>query len=181
MNNTNGFNRRNFCKLLGLGAAAMPFASIQSALAQTPEGERPNILWLVSEDNSPMLGCYGDNLARTPNIDKLASEGILFRNCHSGAPVCAPARCTLITGMEPSAIQGALPMRSGSHMPEGAQSFPSFLKASGYYCTNNAKTDYNIRVDMDATWHESSNKAHYKNRRAGQPFFAVFNTANSHE
>src|SRR3546814_8535979 len=59
--------------------------------------EQPNILWLVSEDNGPFLGCYGDTFATTPNLDRLASEGVLYKNAISAAPVCAPSRSTLIT------------------------------------------------------------------------------------
>src|SRR5690625_2243001 len=61
--------------------------------------EVPNVLWLVSEDNSPLLGCYGNDFATTPNLDQLASEGFLYSHAYANAPVCAPARNTIITGV----------------------------------------------------------------------------------
>src|SRR6516225_3097193 len=60
-------------------------------------GTQPNILWIVSEDNDPFLGCYGDRNAHTPNLDRLASQGVLYLNAFANAPVCAPSRSTLIT------------------------------------------------------------------------------------
>ena len=67
-------------------------------VAAADEVKRPNILWLVSEDNDIFLGCYGDRQARTPTLDKLAKQGVLYERCF-GQPVCAPSRFTLITGM----------------------------------------------------------------------------------
>ena len=73
--------------------------------------ELPNIVWLVSEDNSPLLGCYGDSFASTPNLDRLASRGVMYTRAFANAPVCAPARSTIITGCYASSL-GTLPMRS---------------------------------------------------------------------
>lgn len=139
----------------------------------------PNILWIVSEDNSPYLGCYGDALATTPNLDKLASEGIVYTNAFANAPVCAAARSTIITGMYPPTL-GTQNMRSKYNMPDFAKFFPEYLKKAGYYTTNNSKTDYNTAIPEGA-WDESSKTAHYKNRKEGQPFFAIFNIGVSHE
>lgn len=143
--------------------------------------ELPNILWLTSEDNSPFLGCYGDEFATTPNLDKLASEGFLYTHAYANAPVCAPARNTIITGVYANS-NGNQHMRSRYPLSEIVKTYPEFLREAGYYCTNNSKTDYNTNsIDPDEIWDESSNKAHYKNREPGQPFFAVFNTGISHE
>ncbi|QOV88848.1 sulfatase-like hydrolase/transferase [Humisphaera borealis] len=141
--------------------------------------DRPNFLWVTSEDNSPYLGCYGDAQAQTPNLDKLASEGIRFRNFFANAPVCSAARSTLIAGMYGSSL-GIQNHRSKVAIPDSFKTYPEVLRAAGYYCTNNSKTDYNI-VGRNKIWDESSNKAHYKNRKPGQPFFAVFNFTSSHE
>jgi hypothetical protein len=73
--------------------------------------ERPNIVWIVGEDMGPELGCYGDTYARTPNLDRLASEGSRFTHCFTHAPVCAPSRSGLITGRYPTSI-GSHHMRS---------------------------------------------------------------------
>jgi len=141
--------------------------------------DKPNILWIVSEDNSPFIGAYGDVNAITPHIDALAKQGVLYENAYCTAPVCAPSRSTLITGMYPPSI-GTENMRSEYVTPGFVKFFPAYLKAGGYYTTNNAKKDYNT-VDQPDVWHESGNKATYKNRKEGQPFFAVFNINTSHE
>jgi arylsulfatase A-like enzyme len=141
--------------------------------------ERPHILWLTSEDHGPDMGCYGDPVARTPNVDALAAKGMLFKKAWSVAPVCAPARTAIISGIYPSS-SGGLHMRSMVPMPAGTQLYPQLLRAAGYYCTNNSKTDYNVSVEGQV-WDESSNQAHWKQRADGQPFFAVFNSTKSHE
>lgn len=142
-------------------------------------GDRPNFLWIVSEDNGPFLGCYGDAFATTPALDKLASEGILYENAYANAPVCAPARSTIISGVYPPSM-GTQNMRSVYPIPEAIRFFPQYLREAGYYCTNNSKEDYNM-PKPEGVWDESSNKAHYKNRGEGQPFFAIFNFTVSHE
>jgi N-sulfoglucosamine sulfohydrolase len=141
--------------------------------------DRPNILWIVSEDNSPFIGAYGDTFATTPNIDKLATEGVRYTNAFSTAPVCAPSRSTLITGMYPSSL-GTEHMRSVYPVPDFVKFFPRYLREAGYYTSNNAKKDYNT-VDQPEAWDESSATASYTNRKEGQPFFAVFNIGISHE
>jgi len=141
--------------------------------------EHPNILWITSEDHGPEMGCYGDKLANTPSVDALAKRGMLFKLAWSCAPVCAPARTTIITGMYPPSI-GGQHMRSMVPLPEEVQFYPTFLRQQGYYCTNNSKTDYNVSTS-DTGWNVSSRQAHYKNREPGQPFFAIFNSTVSHE
>lgn len=150
---------------------------------QDPNPDRPNILWLVSEDNSPeTISYYGDPAAHTPNIDRMASQGIAFRHAFSHAPVCAVARSTLISGLH-SPSTGMHQMRSRIAQPREIESifYPMLLQQAGYYTTNNVKTDYNIPGPHERFWDESSNDAHYKNRAEGQPFFAVFNTTLTHE
>jgi arylsulfatase A-like enzyme len=141
--------------------------------------QRPNVLWITSEDNSPYLGCYGDPLAQTPHLDRLAAEGLRYRRAFANAPVCSSARTTLITGMYATSL-GAHHHRSRVMIPERFKLYPEHLRKAGYYCTNNSKTDYNL-ANARQPWDESSNKAHYRNRAAGQPFFAVFNFTTSHE
>ena len=98
--------------------------------------EHPNIVWITSEDHGPEMGCYGDKLAVTPNVDALAKKGMLFKLGWSCAPVCAPARTTIITGMYPPSI-GGQHMRSMVNLPAQIQFYPTFLRSQGYYCTNN--------------------------------------------
>ncbi|MFH6985840.1 sulfatase-like hydrolase/transferase [Marinoscillum luteum] len=139
----------------------------------------PNILWIVSEDNSPYIGCYGDSLATTPNIDQLAKEGHLYTHAYANAPVCAPARNTIITGVYANS-NGNQNMRSNYPLSDSVRFFPEYLRALGYYCTNMSKKDYNTST-TDTFWNESSLEAHYENREEGQPFFHVVNTSISHE
>lgn len=141
--------------------------------------ERPNVLWITCEDTGPHLGCYGDGYAVTPHLDAFAKRSCVYQKCWSNAPVCAAARTTIITGMYPTSL-GAENMRSMVPMPEGFQLYPAYLRAAGYYCTNNAKTDYNVVAPRDL-WDESSKRAHWKNRQPGQPFFAIFNHTITHE
>ena len=140
---------------------------------------RPNILWITSEDNGPHLGCYGDRYADTPNLDRLAARSLLYLHAWSNAPVCAPARTAIITGMYPAST-GSQHMRSMTRLPAGIKMFPQYLRAAGYYCTNNRKEDYNLQKPGQV-WDESSRQAHWKNRQPGQPFFAIFNHTVSHE
>ncbi len=143
--------------------------------------EQPNILWITCEDISPYLGSYGCGEARTPHLDKLANEGIRYTRAYANAPVCAVARSTILSGMYASTI-GTHQMRSDVQLPENIQAYPKIFSEAGYYCTNNAKKDYNSNFEYDTSlWDESSNSAHYKNRKDGQPFFAVFNIGVTHE
>ena len=142
--------------------------------------DRPNILWLSAEDHGPHLGCYGDTYADTPNLDAFAKSSLLYKNAISTAPVCAPARTTIICGMYAPSL-GAHHMRSEAAKPEWLKFYPQYLREAGYYCTNNSKTDYNIQHNIRDIWDESSRKAHYDKRKKGQPFFAIFNQTCTHE
>ncbi|HSO85308.1 MAG TPA: sulfatase-like hydrolase/transferase [Draconibacterium sp.] len=149
--------------------------------AEKTPSELPNILWLTSEDNSPFFGCYGDTFATTPNLDKLASEGFLYTHAYANAPVCAPTRNTILTGVY-ACSGGNQHMRSYYPKSDIVKTYPEYLRKIGYYCTNNEKTDYNIgNFDPKSIWDECSKTAHYKNRPEGKPFFAVFNCTISHE
>lgn len=146
---------------------------------QSAQEDKPNVLWIVSEDNSPFLGAYGDEFATTPNLDQLASRGILYHNAFAPAPVCAPTRSSIITGVYANSL-GTHQMRSNYPIPQNFRFYPALVKEAGYYCTNNSKKDYNTK-DQESAWDESGNKAHYKNRQEGQPFFHIFNFTISHE
>ncbi|MEG3658413.1 sulfatase [Arenibacter palladensis] len=139
----------------------------------------PNILWITSEDNSALLGCYGDEFAKTPNLDKLASEGFLYTHAYANAPVCAPARNTIISGVYANS-GGHSNMRSKYPRGRGVEFLAETMRELGYYRTNNNKTDYNTNVEKEI-WDESSSEAHFKNAPEGKPWFAIFNTTISHE
>jgi len=154
-------------------------ALLAGALGHGRAAERPHILWLVSEDHSPLLGCYGDGYARTPILDALAKRSLRYSKALSNAPVCAAARTTLIAGMYASST-GAEHMRSRVEPPGFLRCFPELLRAAGYFTSNNAKEDYNFNLKRKL-WDESSGKASYTGRGEGQPFLAVFNNSASHE
>jgi len=141
--------------------------------------DRPNILWLTTEDHGLHLGAYGDDYAHTPGIDSFAEKSFRYDVVWSDAPVCAPARTAIITGVYPTSM-GAEHMRSDVKLPGFIRKYPALLRDAGYYTTNNSKTDYNVTGHEDV-WDESSPQAHYRNRQEGQPFFAVFNFMESHE
>ena len=134
--------------------------------------EQPNILWITMEDTSPQfIGCYGNENASTPVIDKLAKEGIRFTNAFSTGTVCSPSRSTIITGV-PTYKMGTGNHRSNYPIPEFIKGFPYYLKKQGYYTSNNFKTDYNIANEKDfikEAWDESSNKANWNGRNENQP------------
>ena len=152
---------------------------VPAVMADAPLQPRPNILWITSEDHGQQMGCYGDPLARTPNVDALATRGMLFRHAWSNAPVCAASRTTLITGMLAPSL-GAEHMRSKVAMPAEIPMCPRLMSEAGYYCTNNSKEDYNL-IQSGQVWDASSEKAHWRNRPRSQPFFSVFNIKDSHE
>ena len=156
--------------------------------------KRPNIIWLSTEDMSPRIGTYGDMTVPTPNLDKLAKQGIRYTNVFTAAGVCAPSRNAIITGRIQTSNGGhnmrvlnntypeqtGLPKSYSAVLPVGVKHLGEYLRAEGYYCTNNAKTDYQFGESL-TFWDENSNKAHYRNRAKDQPFFAVFNCNITHE
>ena len=109
--------------------------------ARQPAKKQPNIIWLILDDASPTLGCYGDAQAITPNIDRLAREGARFTRAFTHAPVCAPSRSGLVTGMYPTTI-GSHHMRSKLMNPP--ETFMSLLRKAGYYVAWPGKTDFNF-------------------------------------
>ncbi|PQJ79609.1 sulfatase [Polaribacter porphyrae] len=147
--------------------------------------EKPNIVWITIEDTSPQfIGCYGNKNASTPNIDKLAKEGIKFTNAFATGTVCSASRSAIITGV-PTYKIGTGNHRSNFPIPDFIHGFPYYLKQHGYYTSNNVKTDYNVadeKVMIAESWDESSKKATWSNRKdKKQPFFSVFNFAASHQ
>ena len=166
-------------------------------LAQQPY----NIVWITAEDLSPRLGAYGDSVAQTPHLDRLARQSVRYDRAFANYGVCAPARHTLITGMYPTST-GAMAMRTYKRTgalesitdpellaipvyeatpPAGVKCFTEYLRTAGYFCTNNAKTDYQFRNPITA-WDHSDHGAHYRQRPTPEtPFFAVFNSTQTHE
>ncbi|TWT65799.1 sulfatase family protein [Crateriforma conspicua] len=149
----------------------------QAAIAD----DRPNIVWISCEDISPNLGCYGDPHAITPNLDRLAAEGVRFDRAFTTAGVCAVVRSSIITGMYPPSI-GSQHMRSRIILPPGVRPFPELMRAAGYFTTNREKTDYQFEP-TPAIWDRQGKKHQDWRERPDpdQPFFSVINFTVSHE
>ncbi len=190
-------SRRDFLQSSAILAAgtALGFAGLAGrnrlSTLQAAQQDRPNILWISCEDISPHIGAYGDELARTPNIDQLAGEGMKFTHAYTSAGVCAPCRAGIITGMYQTSWGGhhmrvthqgpGLPTPYSAVPPHFVKPFPQYLRVNGYYCTNNSKEDYQFQTPVTA-WDESSNNAHWRNRPdEDQPFFSIFNFTTTHE
>jgi arylsulfatase A-like enzyme len=180
--------------------ASLTFALLLTLATGLAARGRPNVLWLTVEDMSPWIACYGDETVSTPNLDRLASTAVRYANAFATSPVCAPARSSLITGMYATRI-GTLHMRAGKPSraalerdpeayaqipsyegvpPAHVRCFPELLRAAGYYCSNASKTDYQFEAPA-TVWDASGPRAHWRDRAPGQPFFAVFNYAGTHE
>ena len=169
-----------------------------------------NVVWISCEDMGPILGSYGNDIVKTPNLDKLASEGVRYTNAYSTVGVCAPSRFSIITGMYPARL-GAHNMRTGdyhnyktpeevSHRknigvidkegknipeyevvpPTHVKPFTEILRTKGYYCANNFKCDYQFNAPFTA-WDEVSSTVSYRDAPKDKPFFYVWNTLLTHE
>ena len=146
--------------------------------------KRPNFVFIVSEDNSiHYLRLYGNKLGITPNIERLADNGLTFNHAFSGAPVCSVARSTLATAMHAPRVGFQYHRKSAlAALPPGVKPWSQVLRENGYYTTNNAKTDYNFNVNRKEVWDMSSNKATWRNRpNKAMPFFHMQSFADSHE
>ncbi|MFY0625807.1 MAG: sulfatase [Reichenbachiella sp.] len=150
--------------------------------SQKTISKKPNIVWITSEDNSKhYMKLFDENGIETPNIEKLADQGVKFTRAFSNAAVCSAARSTLISGCYGPRVASHYHRKMEKvPLPVGLKMFPSYLREAGYYTTNNSKEDYNFIKDEGA-WDESSKKAHWNNRKEGQPFFHVFNIGTTHE
>jgi len=197
--------RRHLSLALGISLLGVCFAAPQKAEYEVwepypvweerdvpnpnPGQKRPNILWITCEDISPYLGCYGCEDALTPNLDKLASQGVRYTRAYAATTVCAVARSSILTGMF-SPVIGTHGMRVRTTVPDVIKAYPAIFKKAGYFCTNHMKTDYNCTPYSglaDVLWDQCGKKrstidtAHWKNRTKDKPFFAVFNYGATHE
>ena len=174
--------RRSFLKAVGAGVAS--FALPGCTVAAIRSKDKPNIIWLTTEDNSACwYRLYNPKGAPMRNIERLAKDGLVFNNAYSCGPVCSAARSTIISGCYVSRL-GAQYHRKQVPVaiPDGLKMFPWYLRQAGYYTSNNRKEDYNfLDSEKEGVWDESSNKATYRNRKPGQPFFHVQNYGHTHE
>ena len=170
---------RQFSFLALMGATFLLFGSTSRSYA----AERPNFVWLLSEDNSKhYLELFDEQGAPTPNIAALARDGIVFERAFSCSPVCSVARTTLMTGCYGPRIGTQFHRKiKTAPMPEGFRMFPAYLRDAGYYTTNNSKKDYNA-VEGKGVWDQSSKNASWRKRpKQDQPFFHMQSFGQSHE
>ena len=161
----------------------IPILFLFIVTANLHSADRPNIVWIVSEDNSiHYLKHFFKGGAEAPNIEALANHGLTFDHAFSNAPVCSVARTTLATMCYGPRIGTQFHRKyQQAEMPDGLRMFPAYLRDAGYYTTNNSKKDYNA-VEGKGVWDESSNKASWRNRPdSGQPFFHMESHGQSHE
>lgn len=146
------------------------------------KAQQPNIVWIVSEDNSKhYMKLFDEHGLATPNIESLAKDGIVFDRAFSNAAVCSAARSTLIMATYGPKLATHYHRAEGKiTLVNGQDMFPAYLRKAGYYTANNAKEDYNISKPEDV-WDDSSKKANWTNRKSGQPFFFVYNIETTHE
>jgi len=180
MSTTSGFSRPvgRLCLLL-LGALLLG-STAGSAAEVRNRGTQPHIVWINCEDLDDTLGCYGDPHAITPHLDALAQEGVVFRQAFANAPICAPARNCLITGMYPTSL-GAQHLRCEITLPPDVEPFPVHLKRAGYFVTNQAKTDYNFDPAGIYDYWRNDFAPWRKREREDQPFFSFFVLGTTHE
>lgn len=140
---------------------------------------RPNILWIIVEDMSPHFGYQGEKLVKTPNVDRLASEGVVYEKAYVTAPVCSASRSAMITGMYQTSIDAHHHRSSRGELkielPEGIETIPEMFRAAGYYTSNGTekagqkgKEDYNFSDDSKALYDGTN----WSGKEEGQPFFA---------
>ncbi len=154
-------------------------SSEETLKAKETQAQLPNILWIVAEDMSPHLGCYGHPDAHSPNIDALAKKGVVYQNAFATAPICAPARSTLATGLYATSL-GTQHLRCEVKIPKSVVPLAIRMKQAGYFTTNTGKSDYNF--NPKGIWdHWKRDAAPWRNRKPGQPFFSFINAGETHE
>ena len=161
--------------------ALLIFFMLLFGFAKSQTDTKPNIIWIMTEDMSPELGCYGYPHVQTPHLDKLSKEGKLYTHMFATSPVCSPTRSAMITGMYQTTI-GAHNHRSHRKddykLPDPVQPITEYLRQAGYYTVNGdldkdgslkkeGKTDYNFNLDR-----EPFDGFDWNNRKPGQPFYA---------
>ncbi|MBM4024790.1 MAG: arylsulfatase [Planctomycetes bacterium] len=133
-------NRRRFLQSAGLGAAALALAGCDRSLRSLRAAEatrKPNIIFILADDlGYGDLGCYGQKVIQTPNIDRLAAEGMRFTDHYAGTTVCAPSRCSLMTGLHTghTYVRGNREIQPMGQLPlpAGTLTLPRVLQQAGY-------------------------------------------------
>ncbi|MGD8536489.1 MAG: sulfatase [Candidatus Aminicenantes bacterium] len=178
--------RRAFVKTMGQAAAALSLPQFWSACQSTSK-QRPNILWIEVEDVSPLMSCYGYDINSTPNLDRMAENGVLFTNTFMPAPVCSPCRSALITGVMQTSLgthnhHSSRSKETAIFLPDNVKTLPELFRQAGYFTFNQGKDDYNFWYDRDSLYageytthalYGKSGKRNtgWKDRQPDQPFF----------
>ena len=166
---------------------------------------KPNIIWLVCEDQSPeFFSIYGNTTIKLPSIEALRADSVMYTNFYSPSAVCSPSRSAIITGMYPTTLgthnmraynEGRKSNQPQLNIPSYSPKFPTKIKPftialrnAGYYCINSGKEDYNFKISKDAwdktcSYCQGKEKAaiHWRFRPKNKPFFAIFNFQITHE
>ncbi len=121
--------RRSFLKILGIGALSQAFP----AVVWPVKAKKPNVLFIAIDDLRGTVGCLGDKIAVTPNMDKLAKQGTVFLNAYCQQAVCNPSRASLLTGLRPDTLKvWDLSTHFRKHHPD-IVTLPQYFKQHGYY------------------------------------------------
>ena len=160
---------------------------VTHALAAKPATTRPNILWIHVEDMNPLLGCYGVDI-KTPALDRLARQGVLFERCYTPTPVCSSCRSSLMVGASATTFglhnhRSSRSAAAAIHLPQGVKTLPRLMRDAGYYTFNHGgKIDFNFvfkaaehfnTVEPRRGFYRPGQKLAWRNRKPGQPFFGM--------
>ena len=180
-------NRRDFLKGVGVGTAVMALQGCVSTARLFEGRDRPNILWILSEDISPDLSCYGTEAVQTPNLDRLARQGVRYTNAFTTSPVCSPSRSAMITGMYQTSIDvhhHRSHRDDGYTLPQPVRLITDYLREPGYFTANvktaapgvrgSGKTDFNFQFK------NAFDGSDWNQRKPGQPFFAQLSISVTH-
>ena len=162
-------NRRSFLKKAGGLTLMLPSASL-IAKKISAKKQKPNIVWIMAEDISTELSCYGHPAVKTPNIDRLASQGVRYTHAYTTAPSCTPSRNAMMTGVYQTRTDTQDQRRGGVELPEGIKPITHLLKEAGYY--NALGCGYSEKTDLNFTTDPLFDGSDWQYRKKGQPFFA---------
>ena len=166
--------------------AFLSLLTLSLQAAPNPQS-KPNILWLIAEDLGPELTCYGTPQVWTPNIDRLASQGVRYTRAYTTAPVCSASRSAFMTGMYQTTI-GAHNHRAhrddGYELPTGVRVLTDWFRDLQYFTANirefpgfggTGKTDWNFNLD-----HKPFDSNNWSDLKTHQPFYAQINFQETH-
>jgi len=130
------------------------------AVSAAEPDTRPNIIWIMIEDWGPDLSCYGTRGIYTPNVDKLASEGVRYTNAFTTSPVCSTSRTAMMIGFHQNYIGAGQHRTRGTKLPYGIKPIPHLLEAAGYYtCLMSKKQTVISKQINNSLWERTGRSA----------------------